>query len=350
VFEPWDGIVDQVSWVTVAGVVTSCLSLSKNFASYASRLNSSTSTPLIFLTAFIAAGGRVLVCCLMPFMMVYNPVSGEWLKNTRNILFPVGTAVLIQIIFALCQFSFGLCKDKFVQKCVCPKKHVDSLTFTDVNKHGKPKQCATAFNFKDIRQRNIHEKTNCQKLLHMAVRSLVFSVTTDGHSHLGLWSSMCYVSWALWLQMDACSQVVEYQNATTTGLTLSMITFTMNTIVVLKSGQHLAMSLVVSLMLMIFPAYLYNTASTGSIEAWGGLIETWDGYDYDATFKAAIAVLFPIITSGSLIICVNIISVLHGMIKARKEEKEKNKMKQYFVQKMNHCNIHNEVTTKYQTI
>ncbi|CAL4122716.1 unnamed protein product, partial [Meganyctiphanes norvegica] len=48
VFEPWDGIVDQVSWVTVAGVVTSCLSLSKNFASYASGLNSSTSIPLIF--------------------------------------------------------------------------------------------------------------------------------------------------------------------------------------------------------------------------------------------------------------------------------------------------------------
>ncbi|CAL4187529.1 unnamed protein product, partial [Meganyctiphanes norvegica] len=102
------------------GLVTSCVSLSKNFAGFASTLDSSSSasTPLVFVTAFIAAGGRVLVCCLMAVVEWYDPVSGGKLRQTWWMLLPVGAAVVAQITVALWQFGFNRITKFFTQKCL----------------------------------------------------------------------------------------------------------------------------------------------------------------------------------------------------------------------------------------
>ncbi|CAL4093328.1 unnamed protein product [Meganyctiphanes norvegica] len=325
-----DGIVDEMSWLTVASVVISCLSLSKNYTEYSKSLSSSCSTSflLIFSTTCIASGGRVLICCLF----VYS--------KTWRIFLPVSGNFVIQIIFALSLLCFGLCRKSIGQKCLCLKKDVDSSEFQLVDMYRNPEQHSCDFTVIDIPKRSACENCKYQKLFNAAytlgrgLRSLLFSVTTDGHSHLGLLSSACYVIWALYIKLNSLFvKYADYEDITTTALTLAMLSYTLNAIVVVINGQHRVISLFVSVLFIVLILILITYQ-----------------YMVSKLVGDAIDILIPIITVAGLITMINIIALVLVIVKKKKTVQGKKKFKECFKQKTLHFNVSNEVTSKCHTI
>ncbi|CAL4168386.1 unnamed protein product, partial [Meganyctiphanes norvegica] len=332
-----EGIVDQASWFSV---VISCFSLSKNYAEYHSmNPNSSPSSGLLILTTtFIAAGGRVLLCCLIALP-----------TQKRNVFLPVFAAVVMHITLALLQFCVGFCRKFIIQKWLCSKKNIESSEIIDMNYHIKPNQQFSDFTFSEIPQRSTNGKDNYEKILNLAcklaagLRSLLFSVTVDGHSHLGLWSSAWYATLALWFRLLLLVDDADIQHFSQIALTFAMLSFTINTIVVLINGQNRKISLVVSVLFMIFPTYICIVIATQNKELYGKIL--WHNDD-NRIFQDAIDILIPITTVAGLVILVNIAAIA----KALKTEKDKKNRKDYLLQKMRLCNSNNETKNKNHTI
>ncbi|CAL4135208.1 unnamed protein product [Meganyctiphanes norvegica] len=357
-------IVDVRSWLPVLTIISSCLSLSKNFTEYSSvsHNRSLTSHLVIFATTFIAAGGRVLVCCLMaagiPFV-----VSGQLTAPaTWMIVVPVGSAVGVQLILGLAQFGLSCGRNLIAHTCLWTKTNVDSPDFTDVDTIQTDSTADSfAFTLAPIRNRSSPDQSNHQKLLNIiyklggGLRSILFSVTVDAHSLLGLYSSAVYATWALWFKMRYVTVGIRSayseldNNLVTTGLTLTMLSYTLNSVVVVKEGRHRYMSLVVSLVFVILPAYAYNLAAQGNTEVLYKLlfIPTTTRYDKEYS-NATIATLN--VTMAGLIITLNIIAIVIAKVKARNNETEKKQLKEYSVGQRKRRNVNNEDTNKRHTI
>ncbi|CAL4125633.1 unnamed protein product [Meganyctiphanes norvegica] len=344
-----DGIVDKVSWFSV---VISCFSLSKNYAEYRITQDSSASGLLIFTTTFLSVAGRVLLCCVITMALEFL-----W------VFYPVLAAVTLQIILAFPQFCFSLCRKFIAQNWLCPKKSTESLELRDINNHMKPNKQSFDFTFPDIPQRSANAEGKQLKISNVAytlgtrLQSLLFSVTVDGHSHLGLWSSALYATLALWFRMVLLSRNDLFhilldqfmptddndEDICKIALTFTMLSFTMNTIVVLLNGQHRNISLLVSVLFIIFPIYLCTLAALQNKDLWAKIYS--DTVD-DRIFHNAIDILIPITTVAGLVILINITAIA----KALKTEKEHTKRKDYLLQKMKMYTSNNEGKNKNHTI
>ncbi|CAL4108764.1 unnamed protein product, partial [Meganyctiphanes norvegica] len=217
------------SWLPVLTVITSCLSLSKNFTEYSiSRNRSSASSLIMFSTAFIAAGGRVLVCCLTT-VRLSSPVSGHSDPATWGIVLPVASAIGVQLILGLALFSLSCGRNLTTHNCLWTKSNVDSSEFSDVDMQTISTADSFGFTLAAIRIRSSPIQSNYQKLLNIIyklggeLQSILFSVTTVAHSLPGLYSSAVYATWALWFKMKYGPLISKYpalaDNIHTTGLT-----------------------------------------------------------------------------------------------------------------------------------
>ncbi|CAL4147348.1 unnamed protein product [Meganyctiphanes norvegica] len=354
----WDyWIMGEISWLSVFGVVTSCLSLSKTYMEYSTSINSS-STPalLVLLTAFIAAGGRVLISCLMATVIFEdevdkeNPPTKSW-----RIFLPVSAAFAIQIVVFLCQHCIRVCK----MNCLCEKKNIDSSEYSELDiLHRKPAQFSFDLFFTEFVKRSSHEETKCQKLFNVmsmlfaVIRSLVFSVALDGHSHLGLWSSACYATWALWLKLHFFYNM-DY-NLSTTALTFAMLSYSINLILILLNDSHRNIGILVSVLFVMFPMYSYIMATFQNNKAWEFLfifIHDVDEYNYyDAQYEDILDILYPIVIVAGLAVMVSIISVVFCIVKAGYTKHLNKEMKKYCVHKLKHHQIKNEGNHKNHTI
>ncbi|CAL4105344.1 unnamed protein product, partial [Meganyctiphanes norvegica] len=327
-----DGILDDVSWLAVTSLSISCVSLSMNYTEYWKSLHRSTSALMTFSTAFIAASGRIMICCIMAVVFdklnyiysIWNSHSSqdsnyEYSNATWRLLLPVSSALVIQIIFSLAQLCYTQCRKSINQSSISPSQNLDEIELREVEmKQINSTNC-------EIEKIFTHEKTRCQKLLYHACqtvagcRSLLLSVTVDGHSILGLWSSACYATWALWIRLHFITEYdewhcfpKEYCNISKTALIFAMLSYTINIILVLIRNHQRKNSLIVSLLFMVYPLYVYIMAASSEKEDWFTGLKL-----YTSEFDDVIVILNPIIIVASLALLVNITAVVLGIVKGR---------------------------------
>ncbi|CAL4236306.1 unnamed protein product, partial [Meganyctiphanes norvegica] len=317
---------------------------------------------------FLVLGGRALICDLMGIIFVVDPLDAVKVRKSWRILLPVSTACVIQIIYHLVQFCLQLHGNTTSHKFFMYKKQKDSSEYIDLDSvHRKKNKCSLGFTLTKIHKNTPHEQPIYKKIL-VRMRSLLFSATIDGHSHLGLWSGACYATWALWLKLHFLPYglIVDdkhltklilrsneaYMDISTAGLTLAMLSYTINTLLVWVNGLHTTMSLIVSVLFLIFPSFLYIIVAfklrttTDYIHFISDLVEE----EYDALCNDVRDILNPIVKVAGLMLLVNIILVVHSTLKARKIAKEKVKRKTYLTQKMKDYLLNNEDVKKNHTI
>ncbi|CAL4205924.1 unnamed protein product, partial [Meganyctiphanes norvegica] len=367
-----EGVLDEISWFSVLTIVTSCLSLSKNYTEFSRIQSGYSAAPLLtFTTTLIAAGGRILVCCLLAIPTAFIRVLNDRHMESWWIVLPVASAIGVQIIVASSQFCLIILGKFIAHNCLLTKKNGDSFEFKEVYVHNESTSYSFDFISDVIKIRSNHEQSICQKLVNViyvlgaGLRSLLFSVTTGAHSHLGLWSSAVYAMWSLLYKLTSL-RIHVYRNLgglhsqlSTTALTLTMLSYIINSMGVLINGKHRGTCIVVSLMFMIIPAYLYNSNALEyqyelrPKRGYGfrhGPGPRFDDTEIYLSLDEAFAIVYPIVTLAGLIICVNIIAVMIGIVRDRKADTEKKKMEEYFVQQMKNYNVNNETLNKSHTI
>ncbi|CAL4115114.1 unnamed protein product [Meganyctiphanes norvegica] len=292
------------------------------------RGRTSRSSVIMFLTVFIAAGGRVLVCCLMAVSALYDPEIDPFLTlETGRIVLPVASAIGVQLILGLAHFCLSCCGRNFIsQTCSWTKTNVDSSEYSAGFMQTKSTEDSFRFTLATIRNRSSPgQLLNIIYKVAGGLGSILISVTTDAHSLLGLYSSAVYATWAVGskIRFSVYDSFIETSipvlasNLLTTGITLTMLSYTVNTVMVLMEGRYRYMSLVVSLMFMILPAYAYNLAALGNTDALQKLL--FNQHYRERHINATIAVLNAIVTMAGLIISLNIITIVVAKVKARKK-------------------------------
>ncbi|CAL4063694.1 unnamed protein product, partial [Meganyctiphanes norvegica] len=312
-----DGVLDPITWVSVLGLVTSSLSLSKTYTEYSASQNSSPTSPLFtFVTAFIATGGRILVSCLMAMVYDdYNFVIDE--SATWRIFLPVSTAIGIQITLFLSQLCFNTCRKANGHNCLCLRQNKDSYELRSaqlVDRNSTPCSNNVYFskhsdineieNICTLKKQKYQNQWKHACLRVSGIQSLLYSITVDGHSHFGLWSSACYAAWALWIRLhfyrESLRYAVEYVDISTAALTFAMLSYTMNAILVMINDQHRRGGLLVSMLFIIYPIFSYIMASFKEYN--------YHLLSYNPPFYSIISILNPIVIVAGLVILANIIS------------------------------------------
>ena len=251
-----EGIVDAISWVLLAGLLTSCISLSKNYTEYITGPHGSVGSKICtFFTALLATGGRVLTCCILGIEL-------SWL-----ILLPILSLIAINIMKCFWKFVFGNLKIS-IGSSLCQNLNIIAP-----------------------------QETKHQKLFHIAcksargLRSLVFGVIIDGQSTTGLWSSAFFASIALYVHFQL-RNIYEGQLVMII-MAITLVSYIINAITVLLNGQHRGEGLLVAVLFIIYPIIV--------------LIGNWQYPGLDQ-------IIIPV-TLGCLVIIMYIMSIVLALVR-----------------------------------